>query len=74
LQIYQLLLNLRVITTEQGNALSSKFGSAFIEASAKTKINVEEIFYSLLRQIPLPKGGKKGASGTKKGGRGCQLL
>jgi len=68
----------RIITTEQGNALATKFGAVFIEASAKTKINVEEIFHQLVRQIAptLAKGGaggKKGGAGGKKGG-GCALL
>jgi len=67
----------RIITTEQGNALATKFGAVFIEASAKTKINVEEIFHQLVRQIAptLAKGtgGKKAGAGGKKGG-GCALL
>ncbi|EGG14325.1 Ras GTPase [Cavenderia fasciculata] len=42
----------RVITTEQGEELSRKFsGCVFLEASAKNKINVEQIFYDLIRQI-----------------------
>jgi len=68
----------RIITTEQGNALATKFGAVFIEASAKTKINVEEIFHQLVRQIAPTinngkGGGKKAAGGAKKGG-GCALL
>ncbi|KYQ90558.1 hypothetical protein DLAC_09184 [Tieghemostelium lacteum] len=42
----------RVIGTEQGAELSRKFGGcAFLEASAKNKVNVEQIFYDLIRQI-----------------------
>eukprot|EP01133_Synstelium_polycarpum_P001345 gene1345-1539_t len=42
----------RQIATEQGEDLSRKFGGCvFLEASAKNKINVEQIFYDLIRQI-----------------------
>jgi len=41
----------RVITTEQGQELAKKFGCTFIEASAKTRTNVEQIFHDLIRQI-----------------------
>jgi len=61
----------RVISTEQGTELSRKFGCAFLEASAKTRVNVEQIFHDLIRQInklnPAPKAKKE-----KKGG--CTLL
>jgi len=62
----------RVITTDQGRDLANKFGCAFLEASAKARINVDAIFHDLIRQInvlsPPPKGGKE-----KKGGR-CSIL
>ncbi|EAL61602.1 hypothetical protein ACTFIW_010371 [Dictyostelium discoideum] len=42
----------RVISTEQGEELARKFGDCyFLEASAKNKVNVEQIFYNLIRQI-----------------------
>ena len=75
------LADQRVITTEQGEALASKFGCKFLEASAKTKVNVEQIFYDLVRQINATQGpaGKPGAKGGRgdAGGRkrsGCNLL
>jgi GTPase SAR1 family protein len=54
----------RVITTEQGEDLARKFGCAFLEASAKTRVNVDQIFHDLIRQInklspPVKKEGKK---------------
>jgi len=70
----------RIITTEQGQALATKFGAVFIEASAKTKINVDQIFHELVRQIAPTitsggKGGGKGKGGAAgKGNRGCSLL
>jgi GTPase SAR1 family protein len=42
----------RVISTDQGQQLAAKFGNcSFLESSAKTKTNVSEIFYDLIRQI-----------------------
>lgn len=72
----------RIITTEQGQALATKFGAVFIEASAKTKINVDQIFHELVRQIAptLNVGGKGKGGGAGKGGKGgrggggCALL
>jgi len=62
----------RVITQEQGEGLAKKFGGCtFLEASAKTKVNVDQIFHDLIRQInramPVDNKEKK-----KKGG--CALL
>jgi len=60
----------RVISTDQGNDLAKKFGCAFLEASAKTRVNVEQIFHDLIRQInklsPPPK--------AQKAKKGCILL
>jgi len=57
------LTDQRVITTEQGEDLARKFGCAFLEASAKTRVNVDQIFHDLIRQInkhsPPPKKEKK---------------
>jgi len=62
----------RVITTDQGEDLARKFGCAFLEASAKTRQNVDQIFHDLIRQINKlsPVKPQKG-----KGGKGkCQIL
>jgi len=63
----------RVITQEQGEGLAKKFGGCtFLEASAKTKVNVDQIFHDLIRQInkALPTDQKKTSSGKKS----CALL
>lgn len=61
----------RVIDKEKGTALSKVFGCAFLETSAKTKANVNEMFYDLVRQINRADPTSSKAK-TKKGG--CTLL
>ncbi|KAL1493268.1 hypothetical protein ABEB36_011352 [Hypothenemus hampei] len=41
----------RVVGKEQGSGLARQFNCAFMETSAKAKINVIDIFYDLVRQI-----------------------
>lgn len=41
----------RVIGKDLGNQRAKQWGCSFIESSAKAKINVSEIFFSLVRQI-----------------------
>lgn len=41
----------RVVGKDQGVNLAKNFNCAFLESSAKAKINVNEIFYDLVRQI-----------------------
>jgi len=63
----------RVISTEQGQQLAAKFGNcSFLESSAKTKTNVEQIFYDLIRQVNAkkPSGGGGGGGGKKR----CNLF
>eukprot|EP01096_Ripella_sp_DP13-Kostka_P012445 TRINITY_DN520_c1_g1_i1.p1 TRINITY_DN520_c1_g1~~TRINITY_DN520_c1_g1_i1.p1 ORF type:complete len:185 (-),score=58.26 TRINITY_DN520_c1_g1_i1:272-826(-) len=61
----------RQVTTAEGQDLAKSFGCPFFETSAKAKINVEDVFYQLVREVrtnPCPKDIKK----KKKGG--CLLL
>jgi small GTP-binding protein len=60
----------RVITTDQGQDLAKKFNCTFMEASAKTRTNVETIFHDLIRQIN--KLSPQVQNKKKKGG--CNLL
>ncbi len=41
----------RVVSNADGKATSAKFNIGFIESSAKTNINVQEIFFELVRMI-----------------------
>jgi len=57
----------RVIATSTGIDTAKKFGCAFYETSAKTRLNVEEVFAEVVRRVAGTKGGKK-ASKSKSGG------
>ncbi|KXL46449.1 MAG: hypothetical protein FE78DRAFT_366266 [Acidomyces sp. 'richmondensis'] len=41
----------RQVSTEEGQALAAKFGCKFIETSAKSRINVDNAFYDIVREI-----------------------
>lgn len=41
----------RVVSREEGMALARSFGCKFVETSAKQRINVEQAFYDLVREI-----------------------
>jgi hypothetical protein len=40
------------VTTREGQDLAKELGLTFIESSAKKRINVEEAFFTLVREIP----------------------
>ncbi|PRP77559.1 hypothetical protein PROFUN_00420 [Planoprotostelium fungivorum] len=61
----------RVIASDQGEDLARKFNCTFLEASAKTRIKVDDIFHDLIRQINRIDPPVKSAA-KKKGG--CLLL
>jgi hypothetical protein len=45
------LVDNREVTTEEERALAESFGVPFFESSAKDRINVDEPFYELVRQV-----------------------
>jgi GTPase KRas len=63
----------RQVTTAEGQDLAKSFACPFFETSAKARINVEEAFYDLVREIRKETGGSVGKAKTKKKG-GCALL
>jgi len=61
------LENERQVPTDKGKNLGNQFRCPFLEASAKNRINVNEIFFELVRQINKASPGDKGKE-KKKGG------
>ncbi|GAM21906.1 hypothetical protein SAMD00019534_050810 [Acytostelium subglobosum LB1] len=41
----------RKVSTLEGKELSKSFGAPFLESSAKSRVNVEEAFFTLVREI-----------------------
>ena len=80
----------REVSKDEGQELANKFGCPFYEASAKNRVNVEESFAALVREVrkklandveaDAAKGGKGKAASKKKekagggGGGGCTLM
>lgn len=63
----------RVVGKDQGQSLAKVFGNcAFLETSAKSKINVNEIFFDLVRQIN--RSAPENVSKKKKSGGMCLLM
>lgn len=66
------LISERQVTTHEGALLAKSFGCPFFEASAKTRINIEESFFQLVREIRSDKPAKEFKTSTKK--RQCLVL
>jgi GTPase KRas protein len=72
----------RQVPTAEGSDLAKSFGCPFIESSAKQRINVEEAFFELVREIRKHRNkGAEGANNKKQpkkksggGGKGGCLL
>lgn len=65
----------RVVGKDQGQNLARIFSCAFLETSAKARINVSEIFMDLVRQIN-KKSPEQNSKSKRTGGkgRGCTVL
>ena len=70
----------RVVGREEGERLAGRLGGAFFETSAKTRRNLEDTFYSVVREIRRleekrmkGKGGKE-KEGLKKKRKNCAIL
>lgn len=62
----------RVVGKEQGQNLARHFNCAFLETSAKARINVSEIFMDLVRQINKKSPEQNGKRNKPK--KGCTVL
>jgi len=60
----------RQVTTSEGQELAKTFGCPFFESSAKTRVNVEESFYGLVREIRKQTSGDSNKPNKNK--NGCQ--
>eukprot|EP01091_Cochliopodium_minus_P016638 TRINITY_DN62_c0_g2_i2.p1 TRINITY_DN62_c0_g2~~TRINITY_DN62_c0_g2_i2.p1 ORF type:complete len:207 (+),score=58.94 TRINITY_DN62_c0_g2_i2:48-623(+) len=68
----------RQVSAQEGQDLGKSFSCPFLETSAKARINVEESFYQLVREIKKDRenstsGGKEKGKSKKAGGL-CSLL
>merc|ERR1711974_63821 len=63
----------REVSTQEGQDLARAFGASFKEASAKTRVNVEEAFYDLVRKIRSHRQGSNPGKQGKKNGA-CTVL
>jgi len=66
------LVKKREVDTKEGKELAKSYGCPFLESSAKTDENIQEIFYSLIDQIWAKNGGPP-TSGSKRK-KGCTIL
>eukprot|EP01101_Sappina_pedata_P008220 TRINITY_DN450_c0_g2_i1.p1 TRINITY_DN450_c0_g2~~TRINITY_DN450_c0_g2_i1.p1 ORF type:complete len:188 (+),score=109.08 TRINITY_DN450_c0_g2_i1:106-669(+) len=63
----------RQVSKSEGSELAKSFDCPFLETSAKARINVEEGFFALVREIRKQNNVVAGKKATKKKG-GCNLL
>ncbi|WAR25735.1 RAP1-like protein, partial [Mya arenaria] len=61
----------RVVGKDQGQSLSVQWASAFLETSAKAKINVNEIFNDLVRMINKKEPGNRKRPGNSSSSGCC---
>jgi GTPase KRas len=64
----------RQVPLISGKNVARSFGSPFFEASAKKRVNVEEAFFQLVREIRDERRRKEGEPKPKKKKGGCTVL
>ncbi len=66
----------REVQKQEGQTLASNWKCKFFETSAKTRVNVEEVFTELVRIVKAAKKKEAGTSddATSSGGSGCCII
>jgi GTPase SAR1 family protein len=64
----------RQVSTSEGVAVAKEFGCPFLECSAKTRMNIEEVFFELVREIQRERGPIEKKSKGKSSNKSCSLL
>lgn len=64
----------RAVSKDQGKQLAEKYGTPFIETSAKANLSINDVFYSLVRLINTWREAHPELSSSKKKKKGCLLL
>eukprot|EP01108_Squamamoeba_japonica_P003154 TRINITY_DN25_c0_g1_i1.p1 TRINITY_DN25_c0_g1~~TRINITY_DN25_c0_g1_i1.p1 ORF type:complete len:196 (-),score=104.45 TRINITY_DN25_c0_g1_i1:120-707(-) len=68
----------RSVSSDEGDAIAKSFQCHYIETSAKTRYNVEECFFQLVREVRRARGeissADAGGSSSSKKSKPCQLL
>lgn len=64
----------RQVSNQEGADLARSFGAPFFETSAKTRVNVEECFYQIVREIRKDMGAAGGDVKKSKKRGGCALF
>ncbi|MCO5565547.1 hypothetical protein L7F22_019221 [Adiantum nelumboides] len=65
-------VNAREVSRDEGQALAQRLGCRFVESSAKTCVNVEKAYYTVVRMIREQREGVAGPPKKKKGR--CDIL
>ncbi|PWN46749.1 putative small G-protein Ras2 [Violaceomyces palustris] len=66
-------VNEREVSRDEGQALANRLGCKFVESSAKTCVNVERAYYTVVRMIREQREGTSGGKERKKKSR-CNIL
>ncbi|EFA86540.1 hypothetical protein PPL_00339 [Heterostelium album PN500] len=66
--------NERQVSTTEGQEMAKSYSCPFMETSAKSRVNVEEAFYELVREIRKDLKGDNKLDKSKKKKKNCNLL
>lgn len=63
----------REVTKDEGKAMADKYQMEFMEASAKNRINSDDVFYSVLRRV-IELAKSEALASSKAGKKRCVIL